>query len=146
MVLRLDAAVREFAEQIGVGVGLATEKLAIDVHGKLTMKTPVDTGRARASWLVCVGEPDTTTVPGETGKEPRKRGEKAPESPPSLPDAPWPDVTIDGTEPVFVISNLDYMEALENGHSGQAPSGMINTTLLEVEAELEIILAELKKP
>ena len=37
-------------------------------------------------------------------------------------------------------NNLPYIEALENGHSQQAPLGMAAVTLAEVAAEIDAIL------
>jgi hypothetical protein len=50
---------------------------------------------------------------------------------------------IDGTTAIFITSNLPYMEALENGHSGQAPNGMVRITVAEIAAEIDSMLADL---
>lgn len=121
--------VDDVAEQLDIAVEVVARKLTIDAWGKLVKKTPVDTGRARASWAVTVSEP-YAGPPLPTGTYP------PPTSPPAIED-------IDGTTAVFITSNLAYMERLEDGHSGQAPQGMVRITLAEVAAELDEILAEL---
>jgi hypothetical protein len=43
---------------------------------------------------------------------------------------------IDGTQEVFIVNNLAYVEALENGHSKQAPNGFVKLAMMEVEADI----------
>lgn len=120
--------VDDVAEQLDIAVDVVARKLTIDAWGKLVKKTPVDTGRARASWAITVSEPYSgpPLAPGNY-------------SPPTVPSVE----EIDGTTSVFITSNLAYMERLEDGHSGQAPQGMVRITVAEVAAELDEILAEL---
>lgn len=119
----------EFAKRIDVKLGLVVEKISYDLHGKITKRTPVDTGRARASWGVAIGEPDRSPPP-----LPGKQSYEAPS---------FGDVKIDGKSPVFITSNLVYMEPLENGHSGQAPHGMVAISVAETVAEIDGIMANL---
>ena len=43
-----------------------------------------------------------------------------------------------GQDTVWTIANnLPYVEALENGHSKQAPAGMVKLALLDVTTELQ---------
>ena len=41
---------------------------------------------------------------------------------------------------MFIVSNLAYIEALENGHSQQAPQGMVTISVAEIEADIDGIL------
>ncbi len=41
---------------------------------------------------------------------------------------------------VILLNNVEYIEPLENGHSGQAPEGMIEITVAELLAEIDTIL------
>jgi hypothetical protein len=43
------------------------------------------------------------------------------------------------------VSNIPYIEALENGHSKQAPQGMIALSVAETVAEIEGLLAGMTK-
>ena len=45
----------------------------------------------------------------------------------------------DGTKSVFITSALDYIKYLDQGSSQQAPAGMVNITIAELEAEVEFI-------
>lgn len=105
-----------------------TEQLAFEVFNRVTLKTPVDTGRARASWTFNEGSPDTSTPPpgsyGAPSLKPTggvfRGGEFA--------------VSFSGQRfPVYFVSNaLPYIIPLEMGSSGQAPSGMVSVTLAEL--------------
>ena len=46
----------------------------------------------------------------------------------------------DGEKVIFITNNLPYINALENGHSDQAPSGMLAVTLNEVEAGIRDVI------
>lgn len=122
----VDADLKKFAAAIGVDLGLAIEKVATDLHTKIVKRTPVDTGRARASWDATVGEP-SDYVPAED----------------DTTEKPFAPGKIDGTKPVFIVSNLVYIEALENGHSGQAPNGMVSISVAESKAEIDTLLQAL---
>lgn len=115
---------REFADRIGIAIQTATQKVVMDAHRGVVEKTPVDTGRARASWRVAEGQLDLTT---------------APEGPHEFPSLEL-GIKITGEEIIYISNNLPYAEPLENGHSQQAPAGMVGLTLAEIEAELEDLL------
>lgn len=143
-VLTLDVAVKKFAEKINLGIAAVVERLALDIFNRITERTPVDTGRARQSWQVTIGEVGTF-VPPSLGKG--TGANKGKDTPPQNPVAVFPtDINIDGKQPVFITSALVYMEKLENGSSTQAPAGMVRLAIAEVEAEIEAILADLNDP
>lgn len=85
-------------------------------------------GTARGNWQLTVDK-----VPSHTRKTPdtSDKGEDtiARES------AKLAGVTAPG-HVVFLTNNLPYAEPLENGHSGQAPDGMVALTLEEVKVGL----------
>jgi hypothetical protein len=124
------ADLEAFAKAIDVDLGIATEKISRDLHERIVERTPVDTGRAKASWDVAVGAPGGSVPP--EGKE-------------SYSPAGFGAPLIDGTAPVFIVSNIPYIEALENGHSKQAPQGMIALSVAETVAEIEGLLAGMTK-
>jgi hypothetical protein len=130
-IVHVKADLRRFANVLDIGIGLVVEKVARDLHGKIVKRTPVDTGRARASWDVAIGAPSAKPPP-LPGKE-------------SYPEPAFDGSKIDGTSPVFITSNLVYMEPLENGHSKQQPLGMVRISVAEVLAEIDAILANVDK-
>lgn len=78
---------RQFQEAVGT------------THGALAIATPVDTGYARANWVVEQDEQYSSTV----------------------------------------VNRVDYIEALEAGHSSKAPDGIIAAAMPIIEAAFEKI-------
>lgn len=99
------------------------------IYSSVVKKTPVDTGRARGNWLISVNNPSKANTSRidkrKTGAEPSetiKQEEKA-----KLEKAK-------GDESIYISNNLEYISALEYGHSKQAPSGMVGVTLANAES------------
>lgn len=92
-------------------------------------KSPVDTGRFKGNWNLGIGEVDETTTES-TDKD-------------GGPTIVRGDISLQSygaTEgfPVLNVSNsLPYGPRLEDGYSGQAPSGMVGLTVAELEAEFD---------
>ena len=113
--------VQKLAETINVNIATVVRAAATQLYGKLIERSPVDTGYFRRNWQVSVDVPATGTV----GDKPAA-GSKA--GPPSAPDIPK------GALHVWITNNVQYAESLENGHSKQAPHGMVAISVAEVEA------------
>lgn len=138
-VVPLDVAVAAFAAKLNLLPQVVTEKLVLDLHSKITLLTPVDTGRARSSWNIQEGTPNTSIPPEVAQAKGENRGKG---SPPAIPYAP-PAVQITGEKPVFITSSLEYVQYLEEGSSKQAPNGMVAIAILETKADIEAIMAKL---
>ena len=116
-----------FAEAIDVDLDTVHERVIHDIHNRVTMRTPVDTGRARASWQITTGAPSNfVPAPGTYGPPP----------PPATPPMSIKDT-------VYITNNIPYIEYLENGTSDQSPTGMVAITLAEIEAEIALTTAAL---
>lgn len=126
-ITAVNVDLRKFADAIGVGVGIAVEKIGRDLHGKIKKRTPVDTGRARASWDVSVNSMSSYVPPegATTAKE-------------------FPNLSLTERDELFIMSNLVYIEPLENGSSSQAPLGMVRVSVAETEAQIDTILQGLQ--
>ena len=94
-------------------------KTALTVHSTVVLGTPVDTGRARGSWLVEISKPADGTadnpadfgfVPATTKAQAKLKGYKA------------------GGE-VHITNNLPYITPLNQGHSKQAPAGFVEEAI-----------------
>ena len=95
-------------------------RTAFEVEGRLKERTPVDTGRARASWhVVLPGQSDSYTYSDNRGRSFDGTLSEA--------AGPWE---------ALVGSNVRYMLPLEAGHSQQAPQGMVRVTLREMRDEM----------
>jgi len=125
----IGAFVHKLTDDDGM-IALFVQKIALDLFAGIVDRTPVRTGRARGNWFLTTGAPSSSVA---------YLGAKEPDS---VPYPSPPDVSkITGRESVFIINNLVYIEALENGHSAQAPNGMVALTMREVAARIEAGLA-----
>lgn len=119
-LIELNTAPRRIADNLGLALGTVLGKIVHDLNTKIVTKCPVDTGRLRASFLTTIGAPtNEAPPPGEYGPPSPPKGQK-----------------YDGTKPIFIASALAYAEAIENGHSTQAPAGMVAISVIELEEEL----------
>lgn len=95
--------------------------IALAMLNEIVLRSPVDTGRFRGNNIVSVGAP-VYVDPGyqdKNGSETVRRGLSA----------------LSGLEPftqVFLQNSLPYAEAIENGHSKQAPSGVYSASFHSV--------------
>lgn len=98
--------------------------LSLEALRRIVQKMPVDTGRARGSVQVTSNAPAV----GETDRLDTTGSQTLAEGIAQI------EAHDDAYGVVYVTSNLDYILALENGHSGQAPNGMFAVTIAEIEA------------
>ena len=94
--------------------------IALDLLRKVTMKSPVDTGRFRANWMTGIGGADETTTES-TVDDAVMRG--------SIILSGYRDL-----KQIHISNNLPYAAALEHGHSMQAPLGVAEISVEEIEA------------
>ena len=90
---------------------LVIRKTGYEVFNSLVGMSPADTGRFRGNWSIGFGSPDISTS-GNT-------------SPPSgAPILNW-----DVSNTLYLTNSLPYAKPLEDGHSKQAPYGMVSLTV-----------------
>ena len=97
--------------------------VSFDLFKRIVKNTPVDTGRARASWNIQAGTPDLSVPP-----------EGLPSYAPNL----FPIVAWRPFLKVWITNNLDYIVPLEEGHSKKVTPNagrMVRLSVLET-AEL----------
>ena len=143
-----NADLDKFAKLIDVEFNIVVRRVVLsilkgvmvgqDAEGKpIGPGTPVDTGRARASWFVNSDSPGSDTAPAAA-----KDGK--------IDWAGVNDATIgsataaikaDPYKKWWVYNNLPYIRALELGHSEQAPEGFVAIAVALVEAEIMGIMA-----
>lgn len=98
--------------------------VSLQVLNGVVLKSPVDTGRMRGNWIVSVNAESRATSANtdKSGQETINSG-----------------LAVIGGAPAFarivVQNNLPYAGRLEDGHSRQAPQGMVRLTVAEVEAQ-----------
>jgi hypothetical protein len=102
--------------------------LMAETDARLKMKSPVDTGRFRASWTIGVGQPDPRVAPAtEKGKV-------------ATPEPRIPAITIGAT--YYHANSLPYARRLEYGWSKQAPGGMVRLTAAEIPGIIEALVKQ----
>jgi hypothetical protein len=116
-------ALEKAAANIDAEVKDVVRLAALKIEQKAVEKTPVDTGRARASWNV---------------SEEKVDGSVKPEGSYGVPPA-TPVGALSGEKVIYISNNLPYIVPLEYGHSSQAPKGMAALALAEVMAELRTL-------
>ena len=127
-------AVREFLQLPGKRANYVKKMAAISLYARLSRKAPVLTGRYRWGFNCSVNGIDYTVpppAPPEYAKNKQvyynfdaKRAWNA-----------FMSVTID--DDVAVSNSLPYAEALENGHSKQAPAGVFRVVVPEVKEDVK---------
>jgi len=103
-------------------LGILQRKVTLQALAGITFRMPVDTGRARGNTQVTIGIPAEGEVPGAKSVDPVAAGAG----------------TIASIQPfsiAWITNNVPYIEALEDGHSGQAPHGMYGVTLRDLEEQ-----------
>jgi hypothetical protein len=114
--------VRAQAAQARQGLEVAQQKIALEVSKRVIFRTPVDTGRARGSWMPAIGAP-AVVDPGAFDKEGGAAMRR-------VSDA---IAKFKGDATFYLTSVLSYMPFLEEGSSKQAPNGMVAITVREFE-------------
>jgi len=101
----------------------AVQKIALDLLGRVVMRTPVDSGRLRANWSVSINYRDMNIreVDDKLGSGTIAAGRA------TIASMKVPQV-------VYLQNNLPYVSAIENGHSRQAPIGMLAVSLAELQS------------
>jgi len=125
----MDASVKAFNEEFDrlkkdllvKQVATLQKKLVYAAVASLTFKTPVDTGLARANWQTSVGQPAAGVVSKDS--DPIMAAAVAMSNPPPFTVA-------------YISNNVEYIVYLEDGHSQQAPNGMVALTMQELRMML----------
>lgn len=131
---------KNLAEKVGDNYELAMKKGILDLYARIAQYTPADTGRARASWQVDVNLNKSSESESfdESSVDKNKRGM-------SIVDMNAEEFSSNyygGT--AYIFNNLEYILALEDGHSDQAPIGMTKLALTEFNEHFDSIVRELK--
>jgi len=125
----------KFGEKALANAGKIVRKTAFDLHAKIVKRMPVETGRAKANTQISVGSVPNDTIEGFKDKTPR--GSMSAQT---LQTAEIGAASFELGTPVFIYNNVEYIRALEWGHSQlQAPQGMFRISFQETIQELNSI-------
>lgn len=121
---------------------IAIAKSVLDAFGNLVRRTPVDTGRARASWML--SNIDTSYIPKE-GQYPEYKNDGSIKS--AINEALQKSVNgrLSDSDIIYVYSNVEYMLALNAGWSKKLPGGFIDLFLQELKSQLEGVAESFKE-
>lgn len=134
--------VGKFAQKTGLTLDVIVRKICLDLWRKVVKRTPVDTGYARANWMVSIDQvPEglviqqaPTKIKGQKKTGGRVETIPAPATPPAF-------ISLKAGTVVYIVNNVPYILALEDGHSHtQAPNGMAKVSMLEIKNEVNRIL------
>lgn len=126
----------KFADSLDIGVETVVKKIALEVFNGVVLKTPVDTGRARASWVIGVERRVNSPKVADGRKFSEQEAQNL-----ALRQLAALD-TLKPYETVFISNSLPYIGELEDGSSFQAPLGMVAVTLSEVKQDIRRITDE----
>jgi hypothetical protein len=103
-------------------------KIALEALSRITNRTPVDTGRARGNWFVQIGDAgvEVSTTVDKNGGVTISRG--------AAVVATYKNER--GFPQIVIYNNLPYIGRLEDGYSNQAPTGMVEVTVTELQVSL----------
>lgn len=134
---RLQVVARGIADNVGKTV----RKAALVADQVAVLATPVNTGRARANWLVSTvgpleGAPQPPVGPPTPPGDPRRETHAAEAAQRALEHASAAVAQYELGDRIFIVNNLDYIGPLDEGHSQQAPAGM---TVQAVAAATQVL-------
>jgi len=111
----------DFARRVGLSGTTVAKRVAFDVFARIVRKTPVDKGRAKGSWTISVNNADRTVQPDGQA---------------SYPVPQVGALNVQPGDSIWISNNLPYIVKLEEGHSQQAPAGMVAVSLAEVDTAM----------
>ena len=123
-----------WADKARTNADVVTRKVVMEMVKRVVLRTPVDTGRARANWQTTIGAPAATTLDAQdkSGGAAIGRG-----------------VEVAGRFPmgatVWISNALPYAPRLEYGWSKQAPAGMVRVTVAEFQGLVSALAGEVKR-
>jgi hypothetical protein len=120
----------QLAEKYKADIETAVQKSTAQVFASVVLKTPVDTGRARANWNASQGAPNIATSlsvdQSRGGREAARGG------------------TFAAGGVSYLTNGLAYIGKLEFGSSKQAPTGMVRTSAAEFADFVQRAIRETK--
>jgi hypothetical protein len=122
--VKFNNAVDRFIHRARDGAQQRTRAVAVALLSRVIDRSPVDTGRFRASWNIVSGEDADLSV----AKEGKNDGSGVMAK----------SVALQLTNAYVVSNNLPYGPALEAGYSKQAPQGVVRLSIIDVKTKLEV--------
>ncbi len=138
-VTAFDAQLKAFKGDAAGIIRAAQQKICLTALGKLVLRTPVKTGRARGGWQVGinqgpVGNPQASqAVGGSMGAAFQKGAYQTDKSGrDTIAQGEAKIKTLQPFTACHITNNVEYILELEDGKSSQAPGGMMGRTFDEI--------------
>lgn len=122
------------ARSLASGVDRLIRRVALAADEAAVTATPVDTGRARANWIVSIGSPSAEIVNSVAFGERGSGAREAANTQAALDQAGDILFLRRPGQSVVIANNVEYIMYLNDGTSTQAPHGMLPAALKAAEA------------
>jgi hypothetical protein len=135
---KFNADLDKFAKKVELDIQTTVKKVGIDLFTMIVKRTPVDTGRCRASWQINAGDINNEVAPKREGKDPIPMGVMTPSSEVKAATLKYPKL-----ESIYITNSLDYAQELEHGSSKQSPSGMVAVSIASMQTHIDRLIKAL---
>lgn len=117
--------ISNFIDKTSKTADAEVRKICLDLLTGIVLKTPVDTGRARANWFTSIGSPSANIT------------EATDPSGSSSISSSMSAISKATGNVLWITNNLPYIYRLEfEGWSKQAPAGMVRVTVNDIARQL----------
>jgi hypothetical protein len=121
--------INQIAADVEKNSNAMVRKTVITVASAVALRTPVDTGRARANWRTNIGGPLTARVDNFPKGKKGTTGAAAAGQAINDATSKMEGFNKSGVD-VYISNNLPYIGRLNEGHSKQAPAGFIESAIM----------------
>ena len=128
------ADVSKFVEKTKISADKVLRKIALDGLRGVLLGSPVDTGRFRGSWRVGINRVIKSV---KAPPEKKKLAPKQSVDPATLADGSEKIGKAKFGDTIYITNNVVYAQRLEDGHSKQAPAGVLKLTAIRVFGAFE---------
>lgn len=120
MTSNFSASIAAFAKKAQGAQDRVLQGVVKEVGERLVQRTPVEFGEARANWQASINTPAATHTPD---LDPSGQG--------AIADIGRTAERAKFGDAVYVLNAAPHIKSLEDGHSKQAPAGMVAVTVAE---------------
>ena len=124
MAGKYEKSLGQIAVRLERNLSKAARAYTLQLVNNLVLRTPVDTGRARGSWVVSINQASFELPNLKT-----KSGSR------TINNAAGKLKNYKLGQVVYVQSNLEYMVPLNNGTSQQAPAGFVQLAVKQTDVQ-----------
>lgn len=133
-------SITRFVKKTGVSADTVVRKLGIDVFVEWLKQSPVDTGRFRANTRISVNRQDLSTDVEPPSTTPQKGVATEADASRALGSI----ATAKFGDTIHITNNLPYAKPLNEGHSQQAPDGIVDPVFARVKANFEKVVRSVR--